>query len=199
MAEQNATWDEFALLLIDVQQDFWPDEIAIAHPQFESRVESLLALSREQGIDIVHLRAKFSADRSDWMRRYRLSGRIPCIEGTPGAHVLPAALEQTGETVFHKQTFDGFENPQLEPYLKQHGKRFLLVAGLVTSVCVLLTSATAAQRGYLVSLVEDCCADDPQAHAHTMQHYPFIFDRTAVAQIPADRDRWLAELRRCGD
>lgn len=197
MAEQNAVWDEFALLLIDVQQDFWSEETASAHPHFESRVASLLALCREQGIDVVHLRAKFSEDRSDWMQRYRLLDKIPCIEGTPGADVLPSALEEAGETVIYKQTFDGFENPQLDTYLQQHGKRFLLIAGLVTSVCVLLTSATAAQRGYLVSVIEDCCADEPQAHAHTMQRYPFIFDRTSVTQIIADREQWLAELRRC--
>lgn len=197
MAEQNAIWDQFALLLIDVQQDFWSEETASAHPKFESRVASLLALSREQGLDVVHLRAKFKEDRSDWMQRYRLLDRIPCINGTPGAEVLPSAQEAAGETVIYKQSFDGFENAQLDTYLKQRGKRFLLIAGLVTSVCVLLTAATAAQRGYLVSLVEDCCADEPQAHAHTMQRYPFVFGKTSVAQIVAYRDRWLAELRRC--
>jgi nicotinamidase-related amidase len=187
-------WDAFALLLIDVQRDFWTDEMRAAFPDYDSNVSNLLAGCRGAGIDVVHLRAAFREDQSDWMVRYRLTGSIPCIEGTPGAEVFPCAEAEAGEKVIVKQTFDGFLNPALEEHLEATGKRFLFVAGLVTSVCVLLTAASAAQRGYLVTVIDDCSADMPSAHAHTLGRYPFIFSRTTSDQLVASRDEWQGML-----
>jgi len=142
----------------------------------------------------VHLHAEFRRDKSDWMAKYRFLEQIPCIEGTVGAEVFPFAKEAPGEKVLIKQTFDGFHNPELQSYLQKNKKKFILVAGLVTSVCVLLTAANAAQRGYLVGLVEDCCADEPDSHQHTLEKYPFIFFRTTTGQIASSRERWMAAL-----
>lgn len=194
MSENAENWDPFALLLIDVQKDFWTDVMTVAFPDFDENVARLLSVCRDNGIDVVHLRAEFRKDRSDWMVRYRLAGEIPCVEGTPGAKVSGAAADANGEPVIVKQTFDGFLNDDLERWLRDNNKRYLLVAGLVTSVCVLLTAASAAQRGYLVSVVEDCCADKPEAHVHTLERYPFVFDAIQVDDIVASRDRWLDEL-----
>jgi nicotinamidase-related amidase len=187
-------WAPFALLLIDIQNDFWTDEMRAAFPTFEKDVASLLDTCRSSGIDVLHLRAVFREDRSDWMVRYRMSGKIPCIEGTPGAEVFACAKAVDGEKVVVKQTFDGFLNPELGHHLETNGKRFVFVAGLVTSVCVLLTAASAAQRGYLVTVVEDCCADAPEAHAHTLDRYPFIFSRTTSDKLVTARDEWLAMI-----
>jgi nicotinamidase-related amidase len=192
MTKRN--WEDFALLLIDVQHDFWSGQLAASFPDFPTNVERLLALSRREGLEIIHLRASFKPDMSDWMVRYRLRGRIPCIEGTEGVETLPFAIEKSEEIVFEKQTFDGFHNPNLLPYLREKGKRFLLTAGLVTSVCVFLTTASAAQLGFLVAVVEDCCADEPLIHEHTLERYQFIFDRTTTDSIYRDQSKWLAAL-----
>lgn len=186
--------NQFALLLIDVQKDFWTEEMTISFPDFDSNVATLLGLCRNEGIDVVHLRARFRTDRTDWMGRYLLLDSIPCIEGTDGAQAFEFAREGPGETVIHKQTFDGFLNPELDKYLSDNGKRYLLVAGLVTSVCVLLTSASAAQRGYLVSVVDDCCADKPEAHVHTLERYPFVFGTTTIDDIAGNLDKWADEI-----
>lgn len=196
MSETGALqdWDAFALVLIDIQRDFWTEEIANAFPQYEKRITQLLAFCRQESIDIVHLRASFRADRSDWMERYKFLESIPCITGTEGAEVLPFAKEAPGETVMTKRTFDGFLDTELLSFLQENNKRYILMAGIETSVCVLLTAASAAQKGYLVAVIEDCCADQPEAHRHTLERYPFIFSRTTVAQIDADREQWQAEL-----
>ena len=199
MSTSSRNWDSFALLLIDVQRDFWTDEMSQDFASYEANVRQLLTVCRDEGIDIVHLRARFQQDESDWLIKYKSSGRIPCIEGTPGVEIFPVAKDEPGEFVIYKQSFDGFHKPALPAYLEKKEKRFVLVAGLVTSVCVLLTAATAAQRGYLVGIVEDCCADSPQAHQHTLQRYPFIFDRTSVDQIVATYDQWQDELGKLTD
>ncbi len=194
MSATDNDWNDHALLLIDVQQDFWPADIATAHPDFEHNVTSLLALCRAEGIDVVHLHAAFKPDRTDWMLRYRLGDGIPCVAGTPGAEVLPCARPAPGEQVFVKQTFDAFLQPDFARWLDASDKRILLLAGLQTSVCVLLTAAAAAQRGFLACVVEDCCADQADAHAQTLAKYPFIFDRTGVDRIRDEHGRWRAAL-----
>ena len=196
MAENPQNWDPFVLLLIDVQKDFWTEEMSRAFPDYEKNLSELLANCRQEQIDIVHLRAEFQRDKSDWMAKYKLLDGIPCIEGTPGAEVFPFANDAPGENVITKQTFDGFHNPELQSYLSENKKRFILIAGLVTSVCVLLTAANAAQRGYLVALVEDCCADQPESHRHTLEQYPFVFSRTKVDRISGDREKWMGDLNK---
>jgi nicotinamidase-related amidase len=187
-------WSAFALLLIDVQRDFWPESRTREFPDFASNVERLLELCRSEGIDVVHLRALFAPDMADWMVRYKARGFIPCVAGTPGSETLPCAREQPDETVIIKHTFDGFQNPALAEHLRRTGKRYILTAGLVTSTCVLFTTAAAMQNGFLVAMVEDCCADDQTAHRSTLSHYPFIFDRITVDQIPGAYRDWRAEL-----
>ena len=194
MLNTQRDWQAFVLLLIDVQQDFWPAETARCFPNFPRNIEQLLTSCRHEGIEVIHLRACFQPDQSDWMVRYKLRDWIPCVQGTSGAELLPCAVEFPGEAVILKQTFDGFLKPQLSHYLAERGKRFVLVAGLVTSVCVLLTAISAAQRGFLTAVIEDCCADNPQAHEHTLQNYPFAFERSQWHEIPQKYQQWQAAL-----
>lgn len=190
-------WSPFALLLIDVQRDFWSEPVAAASPLFPDSVARLLAFCRATGIDVVHLRASFQPDGSDWMVNARLRGRIPCVDGTPGVETLDFARELPGEAVFVKHTWDGFQQPDLSAHLRENGKRFLLVAGLVTSVCVLFTAASAAQRGFLTAVIEDCCADRPEAHAETLARYAgLVFRRTSVGGLPDAHAFWWEALRK---
>jgi len=189
-------WGQFALLLIDAQGDFWTKRVVESFPYFPENIARLLTLCRSEGIEIIHLRACFKPGMSDWMPRYKLLGRIPCIAGTAGVETLPFALEEPGEKVIVKQTFDGFHTPELLPYLQQKRKRFVLTAGLVTSVCVFLTTASATQKGFLTAVIEDCCADQPESHEQTLNRYQFMFERATLAQIPELHSQWLADLKR---
>ena len=194
MIDASRSWDPFALLLIDVQRDFWTEGMSIAFPDFDARVASLLSLCRREGIDVIHLRAEFRKDKSDWMVRYLFDDTIPCVAGTAGAKRFDFAAERDDEVVITKQTFDGFLGTDLQQVLQEAGKRYVLAAGLVTSVCVLMTAAAAAQRGYLVSLIEDCCADTPEAHVHTLERYPFVFDYVTVDDLVDHHARWMGRL-----
>ena len=195
MTKAQRDWGQFALLLIDVQRDFWPERIAESFPDFPANTARLLTVCRGEGVEIVHLRASFAPDMSDWMPVYKLRGRIPCVQGTAGVETLPFALDDPGEKVIIKQTFDGFHSPELLQYLQQKGKRCVLTAGLVTSVCVLFTTVSAAQNGFLTAVIEDCCADRPQAHEQTLDTYQFIFQRATLDLIPERHPEWMAALK----
>jgi nicotinamidase-related amidase len=198
MTSLKTDWEPFALLLIDVQRDFWSEPAAKIYPDFSANITTLLSFCRGSGIEVVHLRSRFKADQSDWMPRYRMRGRIPCIEGSAGEETLPFAVESPGETILLKQTFDGFYDPQLLQYLRKQDKRFVLTAGLVTSTCVLFTTTSAMQNGFLAAVVEDCCADEPDRHKQTLDWYTFIFERITVSQIANRHSEWLAELHKLG-
>lgn len=82
------------------------------------------------------------------------------------------------------------QGDDLHDYLRRSGKRFLLCAGLVTSVCVLLTAASAVQRHYMVAMLEDCCADYADTHSIIFRRYtPW-----ALETVPLERVCWTAAL-----
>lgn len=110
---------------------------------------------------------------------------------------MSCAAPDPGETVIIKQSFDGFLSARLEHVLQENKKRFLLVAGLITSVCVLFTATSAAQRGYLVALLEDCCADNLfNIHNAVLNNYPFVFDRATADSLVENHDRWMSQLQK---
>jgi len=190
-------WSHFALLLVDVQQSFWPRRGRPDFPDFPANVARLLALCRIEGLEVIHVRSKFKPDKSDWMLMYRLRVPVsdhPCVAGQEGEEPLSFAASEPGELVVFKQTFDALHTPNLVSYLRENGKRVLLVAGLVTSVCVLFTAASAAQLGFLAAVVEDCCADRLEKHERTLDEYQFIFDRTTTDAICEQHSNWLAAL-----
>lgn len=192
-------WQAFAVLLVDVQQDFWSEPLQQAFPQFEHNIAELLAFCRRENLEVIHLREVFQPDRSNWTARYQLRQRAICIQGTPGVEVLPVATAQPGEKVIEKQTQDGFHQPQLLAYLRSRHKKYVLVAGLVTSVCVLLTAASASQLGFLAAIINDCCADYPEAHSIALQRYQgFMLDVASLAELPQRWSHWQSEIRQLG-
>jgi nicotinamidase-related amidase len=190
----TSPWRRYALVLVDLQRDFWTESVAATAPDLPHRVAALLAYARAEGLGVVHVRARFRPDGSDWIARYRLRNWIPCIAGTRGVETLPFAEELPGEPVVTKQSFDGFLGTELDEVLAERGVRAVLVAGLVTSTCVLFTASTATQRGYLVKVMADCCADDQEVHRATLAAYPFVFDAVRSDQIAQRRGDWDAEL-----
>ena len=194
-------FSSWALLLIDVQQDFWTPTHRQVFPDFEHNVAELLATCRRLGIEVVHVRSRFQPDRSDWMLPHRVLGRIPCITGTPGVEVVPFAVEQPEEAVFEKHTYDAFFEPGLAEHLRSRGRRILLTAGLETSYCVLFTTVAASQQGFLPLMVEDCCADDPGFDRATTtalldRYEPKVFWRTTLHAFRGEYSTWMQKLER---
>ena len=184
------------MLLVDVQHDFWSPERQAAHPSFPDNVARLLAFARGEDIEVLHIRAAFDPDPATWMPRHRLLGKVPYVENTPGAEPLPCARALSGEPVFHKRTFNAFANTELAAHLQAHDRCFVFVAGLATSVCVLATATAAAERGLLVAVVGDACADSPGRHRATLTGYPFVFEVTTSASLSGRQGVWLEQLFR---
>lgn len=184
---------QIALVLIDIQRDFWRP--LKGHPEFAAfprNVGALLSEARARGLTVVHTQAYFRPDRSDWMLFYKPQGRgdVPCIAGTEGASFEEFAIPLPGEPVVRKQTFDGFARTDLERILVERGIKGALLAGLETSVCVLFTATSAYLRRIVPIVVSDACADEPSRHEATLRMYDDLcFKTVTIADV---RDEWAS-------
>jgi nicotinamidase-related amidase len=78
--------------------------------------------------------------------------------GTTGADDIPE-LKALGERVAYvngKVGFNAFSNTDLADVLSARGIENVLVAGMVTSLCIDSTGRAAYERGYNVTIVSDC-------------------------------------------
>ncbi|MEI6783557.1 MAG: cysteine hydrolase [Verrucomicrobiota bacterium] len=78
--------------------------------------------------------------------------------GTPGADTIPelAAFGDRITYVKGKVGFNAFSNTELEGVLQARGITDVLVAGMVTSLCIDSTGRAAYERGYSVRILSDC-------------------------------------------
>jgi len=185
------------LLLIDVQKDFYTSNEAIgkSFPHFATNITNILTQSREMGIEIVHVRAVYDKDRSDWFSYWNILSpdRARSINETPE----PFAEAIEGEKIIIKHSFDAFHNTELESYLKSRGKKILIICGLVTSCCVLFTTSGAFMRGFLTCVVEDCCGDRTiEKHDNTFNMFGYLFTRSSLSQLKETCDIMLERLER---
>jgi nicotinamidase-related amidase len=159
-----------AVLLIDMQRDFWAEGTVREFPNLPLNTARLLDGARAAGLEIIHLRVAFQPDRSDWPPL--VWDHFGPLIGSPAVEPVDWARELDGEKVLAKHSFDGFATSSLEEYLRAKNIGTLYVGGMFTSVCVLLTCASAHQRGFRPYLVDECCGDDSlERHRWTKKIY----------------------------
>ena len=172
-----------ALILIDIQRDFWgPLKKYSEFEAFPENISNLLFNARELKVPIIHIKSSFNPDRSNWMMFYRPHGRgnVPCIEGSVGAVIEDFAEPLQNEIIVIKQTFDGFINTNLMEVLEAHDIKGALFAGLETSVCILFTATSAYLRDIVPIVVSDACADEPMRHEATLRMYRDLCFKTVT-------------------
>ena len=123
-----------------------------------SGFDDAVTTSVSSGFEIVHIRARYSEADSAWLPTFT---RLNPDKGgeTVRGDAEPFAIALEGEKIVSKTTFDGFLGTDLDTYLREKSVERVLVAGLVTSACVLMTLHGAFARGYETALVRDCCGD----------------------------------------
>ncbi len=80
--------------------------------------------------------------------------------GTPGAETIEE-LKQFGDAITEvpgKRGLDAFSNTALNEILQQNNIKNVIIAGVITSVCVDTTGRSAHAQGYRVAILSDCTA-----------------------------------------
>jgi nicotinamidase-related amidase len=86
------------------------------------------------------------------------------LPATRGAEIHEAVKPQGGETVIEKNFPNSFRNTPLQAELDKRGIKNLVVAGMMTHMCVDATVRHAADLGYKVTLIGDACATRAQSY-----------------------------------
>lgn len=122
-----------------------------------------MAAAREAGLRVAHVAVGLPQSGDSGINPYaplfrfiRDSGAI--VEGTPGFAIVPEVTPADGETVIVKRGISSFAGTDLDRMLQGQGITTLVLAGIVTHWVVEGTARDAADRGYRLIVLEDCCA-----------------------------------------
>ena len=144
-----------ALLVIDIQNDYFPGgamELEGAEAAGAKAGETI-KIARAKGMPVVHVRHLSTRPGSTFF-----------LPGTKGAEIHASAMPEKGETVIEKNYPNSFRGTPLQKRLEQLEAKNLVVAGMMTHMCVDATVRHAADLGYKVTLLGDACATRSQSY-----------------------------------
>ncbi|MBN9624597.1 MAG: cysteine hydrolase [Actinobacteria bacterium] len=137
------------LLIIDIQNDYFPGgAFPLVGPEKAAAAASdLLAEFRSNGDPVVHLQHIWDEPDAAFMR-----------PGTEGVEIHDLVAPIDGETLITKESPNGFLDTDLESVLRGLDSDSLVVAGMMTSMCVDATVRAASDLNFDVTLAHDACA-----------------------------------------
>lgn len=138
-----------ALLLIDIQRDYFPGG---AHPLVGSDAAAdaaagVLSAFRDAGEPVIHVQHVWDEPDAAFFR-----------PDTPGVEHDPRVAPAADEPIVVKDMPNAFLGTDLEQRLRTGGIDDLVVAGMMTSMCVDATVRAASDLGFPVTVVGDACA-----------------------------------------
>jgi len=111
--------------------------------------------------------------------------------GSREHEILDELKPLPGEYVLRKTTIGAFASTNIDSLLRALGCEQLYLTGVSTNMCVESSAREAADRGYLVTLVEDACGTTHEdLHQTTMRNFQRLFGRVrstaeALGELPA--------------
>jgi nicotinamidase-related amidase len=149
--------------------------------------------ARRVGIEIIYtVIESLTRDGRDRSLDHKISD-LHFAKGSWGAKVIDAVGPQDDEIVIPKTASGIFNATNIEYVLRNLGVEFLVVYGIVTDQCVESAIRDAADRGFLVTQIEDCCAaDTPENHAGSIESMRGHYCRTRST------DQMIAEFLDAG-
>ena len=148
--------DRSAVLVIDMLNDFLEPEGAM--PLLEGRrlyepIRRLLKAGREVGAPVIWICDEHLPTDREFEKR-----SVHCLKGSWGAEIV-AELEPKGsELRIPKTRYSGFFETDLDQRLRQQNIDHVILAGVVTNICVRSTAHDAFFRDYRVTIPVDCVA-----------------------------------------
>jgi nicotinamidase-related amidase len=138
-----------ALLLIDIQNDYFPagSMPLVGSAEAALRAGELLARFRKRQFPIVHIQ-HISARK----------GATFFLPGTDGAAIHEEVRPLPGETVITKHFPNSFRETRLLSLLSDLQVSRLVVCGMMTHMCVDATVRAAFDYGFSCTVIADACA-----------------------------------------
>jgi len=138
-----------ALILVDIQNEYFPGGKRELEGSVEAsrRAARLLSFFREAKLPLVHIQHVSTSPTA-----------TAFVPNTDGVQIHENVKPLTGETVFQKHFPNSFrETPLLEHFKREQIER-VVIAGMMTHMCVDATVRAAFDFGFPCLVAEDACA-----------------------------------------
>jgi len=138
-----------ALLIIDIQNDYFPGGAMELAGSVEAggQARKLIETFRKKALPVIHVQHVST-----------YPGATFFLPGTTGVEIHPCASPQEGEALFEKHFPNSFRETVLLEHLRANKIDRLIVAGMMTHMCIDTTVRAAADLGFACSLAHDACA-----------------------------------------
>lgn len=138
-----------ALLLIDIQNDYFPGGKCPLNGMEFASVQSakLLASFREKGLTVIHVRHEFPASDAPFF-----------LPNSEGSNIHVSVTPTANEPICLKHQINSFRNTNLKVVLDREGAEKLVIAGAMSHMCVDATARASYDFGYECTVVHDACA-----------------------------------------
>ena len=159
-----------ALLIVDIQNDYFPGgKMELEGSEAASlKARTLLAAFRGQRLPVVH------------MQHVSLRpGATFFVPDTEGVKIHPNVSPADGEKIVKKHFPNSFRDTALLEHLRSAGIQELVIAGMMTHMCIDATTRAASDLGFKCFLAHDACATRALAFgdrkiAAEQVHYSFL-------------------------
>ena len=146
-----------ALLLIDMQKDFFvDDELERCRDDLTKACNDLVDRARVAGVPVIEVQTVHKHDKSTWALNMLEDDQGMSLEGTKGVQRVPGL--QAGDVVLTKTRDSAFFGTDLEARLEEAGVVRVVLCGVSTESCIAATATDAYARDLRVTLVEDATA-----------------------------------------
>jgi nicotinamidase-related amidase len=138
-----------ALVIIDIQNDYFPGgkmELE-GSPEAGLQAAKLLQHFRSKGLPLVHIQHVSNRPGASFF-----------LPDTEGVNIHASVAPHSGEIVLQKHFPNSFRGTPLLEHLRGLGADHLIIAGMMTHMCVDATTRAAFDLGFSCSLAHDACA-----------------------------------------
>jgi nicotinamidase-related amidase len=138
-----------ALVLIDIQQDYFPKgrmEVVGAIEASRAAIR-LLGHFRENNLPVVHVQHISTREGATFF-----------LPDTEGIDFYDGVMPWPDEAVIKKHFPNSFRDTDLQKYLESRGINELVICGMMSHMCIDATVRAAFDRGYTCTAAHDACA-----------------------------------------
>lgn len=138
-----------ALVIIDIQNDYFAGgRMPLAEPEAAAtRAAELLAAFRSNGEPVFHVQHVSTRPGATFF-----------VPDTEGVQLHQSVAPRDGETVVVKHFPNAFRDTPLQAQLREAGVGEIVVAGMMTHMCIDTSVRAAADLGFGCLLAADACA-----------------------------------------
>ena len=138
-----------ALLLIDLQNDYFPGGAMelVGADAAVAQAAKLLDAFRRQSLPVVHIQHVSTR-----------TGATFFLPDTRGVEIHSSVTPRAGESVLTKHYPNAFRETPLLDHLREHAITQLVIAGMMTQMCIDTSTRAAADLGFACTVAHDACA-----------------------------------------